>query len=222
MRIVKTCIFQSNGIIWRRGFWARNNHFEKVFPPALSASDCHWGMKDAEAFRCVPAWGHPPRPDLRKYVTGFTLRAIIDNYKPNAKSHAIGGPLLYAPTTRITAHGPPLHSTTCRRDLRLITSQPPFSGNTSGWHNQTNGYTAVGESMLPGPQPGHCVGVRNLWPMVPHLGLHTGAMSRVHSTFISAFSVQTHKLEATPKPWDRTIEKSSLLMRQELHNLNDP
>jgi hypothetical protein len=31
-------------------------------------------------------------------------------------------------------------------------------------------------------------------------------MSRVHSTFISEFSVEKHKLEVAQKPWDRTTE----------------
>jgi hypothetical protein len=33
----------------------------------------------------------------------------------------------------------------------------------------------------------------------PHLHLHIGAVRRVHSTFTSVFSVETHKLEAVPK-----------------------
>jgi hypothetical protein len=31
-------------------------------------------------------------------------------------------------------------------------------------------------------------------------------MSTVHSTFISEFSVDTHKLEVAPKLWDGTTE----------------
>lgn len=46
-------------------------------------------------------------------------------------------------------------------DMSWITSQPPVSVNTSGRHNQTNGYTAFGQSMPLGPQPGHYVGVRD-------------------------------------------------------------
>lgn len=44
-------------------------------------------------------------------------------------------------------------------DLWLITTQTPVIGNSSERHNQTNGYTAVGESMPPGPKPGYYVGV---------------------------------------------------------------
>jgi hypothetical protein len=49
-------------------------------------------------------------------------------------------------------------------DVWLITSPLPVSGNTSGRHNQTNGCTAVGQSVQLGPQPGHYVGVRHLRP----------------------------------------------------------
>jgi hypothetical protein len=40
----------------------------------------------------------------------------------------------------------------------------------------------------------------------PNLDLHTGAVRRVHSTIISEFSIETHKLEIVPKPWDSTME----------------
>jgi hypothetical protein len=30
-------------------------------------------------------------------------------------------------------------------------------------------------------------------------------MGRVHSTFITEFSVKTHKSEVAAKPWDRTM-----------------
>jgi hypothetical protein len=33
-----------------------------------------------------------------------------------------------------------------------------------------------------------------------------GAMSRVHPTSIFVFSVETHKLEVAPKPWDRNTK----------------
>jgi hypothetical protein len=36
----------------------------------------------------------------------------------------------------------------------------------------------------------------------PHLDLHTEAMRRAHSTFISEFYTEKHKLEVMPKPWD--------------------
>jgi hypothetical protein len=39
-----------------------------------------------------------------------------------------------------------------------------------------------------------------------HLDLHIGAMRRVHSTFISEFPIDTHKLEVAPKLWVRTME----------------
>jgi hypothetical protein len=35
-------------------------------------------------------------------------------------------------------------------------------------------------------------------------------MSRVHSTFISEFSEETHKLEVAPNPWDRTTETEKI------------
>jgi hypothetical protein len=44
-----------------------------------------------------------------------------------------------------------------------------------------------------------------------HLDLHTGAVRRVHSTFISEFPVETHKLEVAAKPWDRTTEIGKIL-----------
>jgi hypothetical protein len=39
-----------------------------------------------------------------------------------------------------------------------------------------------------------------------HLDLHIGAVRRVHSTSISEFSTERHKLEVAPKPWDSTTE----------------
>jgi hypothetical protein len=51
-----------------------------------------------------------------------------------------------------------------------------------------------------------------------HLDLHTVAMSGVNSTLISAFSVETHKLEVSPKPWERAAEIGKIpLVRLELH-----
>jgi hypothetical protein len=46
----------------------------------------------------------------------------------------------------------------------------------------------------------------------PHPDLHIGAISGVHSTFISEFSVETHKLEVAPKPWDRMTETGKILV----------
>jgi hypothetical protein len=39
-----------------------------------------------------------------------------------------------------------------------------------------------------------------------HPDLHIGAVRRVHSTLISEFSVETHKLEVATKPRDKTTE----------------
>jgi hypothetical protein len=40
----------------------------------------------------------------------------------------------------------------------------------------------------------------------PHLDLHIGAVRIAHSTFISEFFTNSHKLEVTLKLWDNTME----------------
>jgi hypothetical protein len=128
-------------------------------------------MKDTEVFRSVPVWRSPPRPDLRKHMRGVTLRAIIDKYKTKRQALRLRRAAALCPYHENSRSWPP-HSTSCGRDedcmasgdFWLIASLPPVSGNKSRRQNQTNGYTAVGEAMLPGPQPGHYVGVRDLWP----------------------------------------------------------
>jgi hypothetical protein len=108
------------GTLLRREFWAPKSHFVKVPPTEQSASAYlrrHKKVKDTEVFRSVPVWGPPPPADLRKFVRGVTLGAIIDYYKPNGKSCAISGPQLYAPTIRTTSHSPTLYTMQSGRGL---------------------------------------------------------------------------------------------------------
>jgi hypothetical protein len=70
--------------------------------------------------------------------------------------------------------------------------QPTTSHSTS--YKRRYAYTASG---------GLWSNVRDLWS---GLDLHSGAVRRVHSTFISEFSVETHKLEVAQKQWEGTTE----------------
>jgi hypothetical protein len=52
---------------------------------------------------------------------------------------------------------------------------------------------------------------------------HLPALRRVHSTFISEFSVKMHKLKVAPKPWDSTKEIQKIPAGETgVHKANEP
>jgi len=108
----------------------------------------------------------------------------------------------------------PILAYTTSRDFWLIMSQLAASDNTSKEHSYPNGYLrSICATWAPIRLLHGCI-----WLTVLTLSLdsHTGAVKRVHSTFIFEFSLGVRTLEITPKPRDSSAEiHKSLLVTKE-------
>jgi hypothetical protein len=168
-------------------------------------------------FQSVPVWESPPGPDLVKNRTKVTVPEITENYKPNGKSYTSGELKLDAPNTTIKAHAPHPRPTVRLADGGRSTWLQRSSQSAVTHKSGTTRPTVMrpSESLRCLGPTGALRGCTRLMTRASHVDLHIRAMSRVHSSSIFVFSLETHKLEVAQQPWDRTIEiERSLLARQ--------